>query len=138
MGTHNWQFGRDSGSRQTSLGHARGSGSDRRGPHEWLLSRLTAVGLIPLLPWFLYSLLSGVAADHAAMQAWLSAPGNMTLMILFIICVFWHGMLAGKVVVHDYIHGAALEMSASVAISFACVIMAVFAIIAVIKIGLGG
>lgn len=138
MGTHNWQFGRDADSRQTPLGHVRGTGSDRRGTHEWLMSRLTAVGLIPLLPWFVYSLLKGVGASHESMHAWLGAPGNLTLMILFIICVFWHGALAGKVVVHDYIHPAVLEFTASVAINFACMIMAIFAIVSVLKIGLGG
>ncbi len=138
MGTHNWQFGRDPSSRQTPLGHARGTGAGGHGTGDWLIHRLTAIAMIPLIPWFLYALFTGVAADHASMQAWLGKPGNMTLMILFIICAFWHGQLAFKVVVHDYVHTVWREFTVQSLIKFGCLALAAFAIVSVVLIGLGG
>jgi succinate dehydrogenase / fumarate reductase membrane anchor subunit len=138
MTTHNWQFGRDAASRRTSLGHALGYGKSGHGPREWIIHRLTAVAMILLVPWFLYSLLSGVAVDYASMQAWLGKPGNMLLMILFIVCAFWHGQIAYAVVIHDYVHKPAFTFASLAAVSFGCLALAVFAIIAVLKIGLGG
>ena len=138
MGTHNWQYGRDISSRQTPLGHARGTGAAGHGTGDWLIHRVTAIAMIPLLPWFLYALFSGVAVDHASMQTWLGNPVNMTLMVVFIICAFWHGRIAFGVVVHDYVHTAWREFAIQTALKIGCFGLAAFAIVSVVLIGLGG
>ena len=125
-------------SMQSSLGRARGLGSSRVGTDHWYAERMTALAMIPLTLWFVVSLLFGVAADYASLQAWLGIAGNMTLLILLIVNFFWHGQLAGTTVVEDYVHGHGAKLACLTIIRFGAIFFGVFCIVAVLKIGLGG
>ena len=131
-------LGRPPGSRRTPLGHARGLGSTGRGTEHWYWERLTALALTPLTVWFVIALLSGVGSGLEAMQAWLSVPGNMVLLILLNLFSFWHAQIAIGVVITDYVHHEAAKMAGLITVKFGCIVLAAFATVAIVMTGLQG
>lgn len=121
----------------TPYSAARGLGAAGQGAGAWRAQRVSAVALLPLTLWFVVALASGVAADHVAFMAWLSAPVNAILMILLLIAAFHHAALGLQVVAEDYIHSR-LRFVAIGAIQLACITGAVAGIAAVLRIALAG
>lgn len=89
----------------TGLGRVRGLGSAKSGSHHWWLQRVTALGNIFLVLWFLLSLLWLPDLDHKTVVTWLSLPLSAVLMALLVINVCWHFRLGLQVVIEDYVHG---------------------------------
>ncbi|HVF33822.1 MAG TPA: succinate dehydrogenase, hydrophobic membrane anchor protein, partial [Candidatus Saccharimonadia bacterium] len=54
-----------SASLRNPLQRVRGLGSAKSGTHHWIIQRLTAVGLLPLTAWFLYSVLGLVGGEYS-------------------------------------------------------------------------
>lgn len=125
-------------SMRSSLGRARGLGSAKEGTGAWLTERLTAVALVPLSVWLVGVIVAGVGADLATLKTWMAVPGNMAMAILLVVATFWHMALALGVVIEDYVHYKPAEVASLIAVKFACIALAVFAVVAVLKIGLGG
>jgi succinate dehydrogenase / fumarate reductase membrane anchor subunit len=123
---------------RSPLGRVRGLGSAKEGTDHWFTERLTALALVPLSLWFVAAVLGGVGADHATLKAWMSVPGNMTLMILLITAFFWHAALALGTVIEDYVHHKPAHMGGLIAVKFGCIFLGVFSIVSVLKIGMGG
>lgn len=123
---------------RSPLGRVRGLGSAKEGTHHWYIERLTALAMVPLYLWFVASIIAGVGTDYATMRAWLATPGNMLVMMLIVLTSFWHAALAIGVVLEDYCHSKPLEVASMIAVKFACFFLAVFSILAIFKIGLGG
>jgi len=77
------------------LAHVRGLGSAKGGTHHWWVQRLTAVALALLTPWFLWLALRLLSADQMTMRLTLAQPLNATLMLAFVVALFWQqGRLA--------------------------------------------
>ncbi len=89
---------------KSELAKAKGLGSAHEGADHWLAQRITAIANIPLVLWFVYSIVQMKDATHAQFTGWLEHPLNAILMILLIISVFYHAKLGAQVVVEDYIH----------------------------------
>jgi succinate dehydrogenase / fumarate reductase membrane anchor subunit len=89
----------------TRLGAVRGLGSARSGSHHWWLQRVTALGNILLVLWFLFSLIRLPGLDHQTVVTWLSQPIVAVPMALLVVNVFWHFRLGLQVVIEDYVHG---------------------------------
>lgn len=89
---------------KTPLARARGLGSAKEGAEHWMSQRITAIANIPLVIWFVFSVVSLRGANHAEFTSWLAEPVNAVLAILFIISTFYHAVLGSQVVVEDYIH----------------------------------
>lgn len=89
----------------TELGRVRGLGSAKSGSHHWWLQRVTALGNVILVLWFLFSLVRLPQLDHKTVIAWLSSPMSAVLMSLLVINVCWHFRLGLQVVIEDYVHG---------------------------------
>ncbi len=123
---------------RSPLGRVRGLGSAKEGTDHWFTERLTALALVPLSLWFVAIVLGGVGADYTTLKAWMSVPGNMTLMILLIIAFFWHASLALGTVIEDYVHYKPANVGGLIAVKFCCIFLGVFAIVSVLKIGVGG
>lgn len=113
-----------------------GAGSAKQGVHHWWLQRLTSVALVPLTVWFLVSLLSLPALDHATVSAWLGQSWSALLLILLVVVASWHSQLGLRVIVEDYVHGSGARTVLLVAIGFAHVLLAAAAVLAVLKVAL--
>jgi len=112
------------------LATARGLGSAKDGVNHWWMQRVTAIALLVLSPWFIYFSVSLMGADHSTVRMAIASPLNATLLVSFVIAMFWHARLGLQVVVEDYIHGWQ-EITLQLIIKFAYAIAAIASIIAI-------
>ena len=123
---------------QSKLGRVRGLGSTREGVHHWWAQRMSAVALLPLSLWFIYSLISLTGSDYAAVHAWMSEFGNAVFLVLFVVAMFHHAQLGLQVVIEDYVHSEVWKMGMLLFVKYATVVFAASAVFAVLKISLAG
>ena len=116
------------------LGRARGLGSAKSGLQHWWAQRVTAVALVPLTLWFVWSVVHLTGADQARVHDWLSRPASAILMSLFIVATFYHLALGVQVVIEDYVHSEKAKLLGVLAVKFLAAALAVLGIIAVLKI----
>jgi succinate dehydrogenase / fumarate reductase membrane anchor subunit len=105
--------------------------------HHWRAQRLTAIILIPLCLWFIFTLAGMTAVDHAAVSAWIKSPLNSLLLILFTLALFYHAQLGLQVVVEDYVGNDSLRNCTILICSIAMSGAGLISILAVLKISLG-
>jgi succinate dehydrogenase / fumarate reductase membrane anchor subunit len=122
---------------KTPLGRVLGHGSAKEGVGHWWIERLTAIALLPLTVWFVWSLLSLPSFEHAEVVAWLARPWTAVLLILFVLAVTWHSQLGVQVVIEDYVHGPAVKFASTVGSNFAHILVAAAGVFAVLKIAFG-
>lgn len=122
----------------TPLSKVRSLGSAKSGVHHWIAQRLTAIALIPLSLWFIFSLLRMMDMSHQSTIAWLSSsPMVAIFMLLFIIALFYHAQLGLQVVIEDYIHCKVFKLISLITLKLASFFATLVAVIAVLKIYLG-
>ena len=122
---------------RSPLGKVLGVGSAKSGVQHWWVQRLTAVALVPLSVWFVVSLLSLPSFDHATVVAWMSGSWTALLLILLVLTCAWHSQLGVRVVVEDYVHGAAARTVTLVSVLFAHTLIAAAGVFAVLKVAFG-
>src|ERR1700738_4748182 len=88
---------------RSPLGRARGLGSARAGSKHWWAQRVTAVALVPLTLWFIWSVMHLTDASQADVADWLASPVRLALMLALIAATFHHLQLGLQVVVEDYV-----------------------------------
>ena len=119
------------------LKSAKNTGSAKSGVHHWIHQRLTAVALLILLPWALWSIHANIlGASYDEVVAWLSQPLNAILSVLFIITVHYHALLGVQVIVEDYVHKEWLKIAKLVAQKLFYVASAIACIYAVFSVEL--
>jgi succinate dehydrogenase / fumarate reductase membrane anchor subunit len=122
---------------QTPLKRARGLGSAKSGTQHFIVQRVTAVALIPLVLWIIYFVLELLHADYVQARALVHRPFNAVMLVAFVIALFWHAQLGLQVVIEDYVHARWLELSSQLAVKFLCVLGALASVLAVVRIALG-
>jgi succinate dehydrogenase / fumarate reductase membrane anchor subunit len=122
---------------RTPIGRARGLGSAKDGTAHWWAQRLTALALVPLVLWFVISVVRLIGAGHGAVVAWLGSPVAAGLMILLIVATFHHAQLGVQVVIEDYVHNEAGKIAAIILVKFAAVVLGLAGILAVLAIAFG-
>ena len=120
------------------LQRARGLGSARDGVRHWWRHRVTAVALLFLGLWFMVQVLALAHAGYGQAHAALVHPLDAALMAAFVVALFWHLQLGLQVIIEDYVHTRWLELALQVAVRFLAALAALLAIIAVLRIALGG
>lgn len=125
-------------SMQTPLAKARGLGSAKDGLHHWWAQRLTAIALIPLSLWFIYSLVCTTSgADYSAAISWLSQPMNAVLILLFLFSLYYHAALGLQVVIEDYIDSEWQKIACLILVKFIIWLAGLSSVLSVLKIYLG-
>lgn len=122
---------------RTPLKVATGLGSAKHGVQHFIAQRLTALALALLGAWFIWLVLTILHRDYPAAHALIAEPWNALLMVVFVICVFWHAQLGLQVVLEDYIHTHGWQLMWQVAVKFLCFLGAVASVLAVLRIALG-
>jgi succinate dehydrogenase / fumarate reductase membrane anchor subunit len=118
---------------RSPLGRAVGLGSAKEGVEHWWRQRLTAVALVPLVLWFVIALLAHLALDRREAVAWLGSPIPAILMILLIGVGLYHAALGLQVVVEDYVHREWFKLTLLIAVRFACFLLGVAGIFAILR-----
>lgn len=105
--------------------------------HHWRVQRVTAIMLIPLCLWFIFTLAGMTNMCHAVVSAWIKAPLNSLMLIVLVLALFYHAHLGLQVVIEDYIGNDQLR---SCTVLMSCIVMAgggLISVLAVLKITLG-
>jgi len=123
---------------QTPLGRARGLGSAKEGVSHWWTQRVTAVALVPLTLWFVVALLSVAGADYETVVAWIARPFNAVLLIALLISMFYHAILGLQVIIEDYVHHEGTKVASLLVMKFLLVLLGGSAVLAVLRIAVGG
>ena len=123
---------------QSYLGQARSLGSTNNGVHHWWLQRLTAIALVPLALWFVFSILGMAGADYATYKAWVGDHVNMVFLCLFIFTMFFHAVLGLQVVIEDYVSCEAKKVFLLTFVKLIAALMGFASITAVLRVAFGG
>ncbi|MGE0408295.1 MAG: succinate dehydrogenase, hydrophobic membrane anchor protein [Amphiplicatus sp.] len=79
----------------------------RRSTRNFIAQRASAVLLLPLVVWFLWSLAAHAGAAPAEMRAYLSAPLNAALFAFFVVLAAFHMRIGLAEIIEDYVHSGA-------------------------------
>jgi len=121
---------------RSPLGRVLGHGSAGDGVGHWWVQRVTAVALIPLTLWFVWSLLGLQLQSYDEVRGWLGQPWVAVLTILLVITLAWHSKLGVQVVVEDYVHARGAKTTLLLLSTFVHAGAAVAAVFAILVLAL--
>jgi succinate dehydrogenase / fumarate reductase, membrane anchor subunit len=122
---------------RTPLGRVRGFGSARSGTEHFWYQRLTSVALVPLTAAAILIVMSLLGRNHAAVVQILGSPIVAIIMLLFVLTTAYHMKLGMQVVIEDYVHDDAMKYTLLIGNSFFCVVVALAASFAILKLSFG-
>jgi succinate dehydrogenase / fumarate reductase membrane anchor subunit len=122
---------------RSPLGRARGLGSAKEGLHHWWVQRLTALALIPLVVWFVASVIGLAGTGYEEFMVWLANPLNATLMVIFFAVTLHHAQLGMQVVLEDYVSHHGRRIASIIVVKFICYGLAAFGIISTLIVTFG-
>jgi succinate dehydrogenase membrane anchor subunit len=103
---------------RSPLGRAMGLGSAKTGLGHWWAQRVSAVALVPLTLWFVFSLLLLPNLEQETARAWLQLPVSSLLAIALVAVLAYHSYLGAVVIVEDYVHTEALKIFSRLCLQF--------------------
>jgi len=119
---------------RSPLGRVLGLGSAKEGTGHWLAQRVSAVALIPLTLWFMFSLLALPALDYATVRAWLSYPLSGFLAVLLIAVLTHHSYLGTMEVIEDYVPSAGSKFVSLLFLRFLYVLVGGASLFAILRV----
>lgn len=123
---------------RSPLGTAKGLGSAKDGLHHWWAQRVTAVALIPLTVLFAFQVVLLSMSDYKTVIDCIGSPWSSALIISLIVAAFYHAALGMQVIYEDYISNKAIRIGAIMTTNIMLFLLGTAAIIAVLRIALGG
>jgi succinate dehydrogenase / fumarate reductase membrane anchor subunit len=121
---------------RSPLGQARGLGSAKDGTHHFWVQRVSAIALVPLTLWFVFSVAKLHGANFEQVHWWVSYPAVAITLVLFIATALYHSMLGVQVVIEDYVGGEGMKLTALLLSKFFHFAVAAATIFAVLKVAL--
>ena len=108
--------------------------SKSHGVVHWKLQRISAIAMIPLIIWFVSSLVFSLINGYDQSINWLQSPLNATGMVLLFGTLYFHAASGLQVVVEDYVHNEGLKIMSLILIKLSSVLLGVLSILCVLKI----
>ncbi len=122
---------------RTPLGRVLGLGSAKDGTDHWWGQRVSGIALAILGLWFAGSLATMSGYGHAAAVAFIGEPFNALMLLLLSVTMAYHSYLGVQVVIEDYVHSHGLRIAFLLLARYAHIVLAVAAVFAILKIGIG-
>ncbi len=122
---------------RSQLGRVRGLGGAKSGVEEWWVGRVTSIALTPLTIWFVVAVLMHLGAPASAVAHWAGRPVNTVLLLALVILTFHHMQHGLQVIIGDYVHDPKSHLAMSLANKGSSMILALFAIVAILKMAFG-
>ena len=79
------------------------------GLSHWKLQRLSAIFIIPLIIWFISSILMNMSTEYTRAVEWIINPINSILLIMLLAGIFFHSGMGLQVVFEDYVSNSRLR-----------------------------
>jgi len=121
---------------RSPLSRAKGLGSAKSGVHHFWMQRVSAVALVPLSLWFVFSVARLAGGDYAAVEHWVSAPSVAVVLILFLGATLYHSLLGVQTIVEDSVGHEGARIAVLLLSKFVHLAVAAATIFAVLKIAL--
>jgi succinate dehydrogenase / fumarate reductase membrane anchor subunit len=118
------------------LARVKGLGASGEGSHHWWLQRVTAIALVPLSLWFVFSVVGHIGDSHAEVLEWVSNPGIALLLVMFIGFMMYHAQLGVQVVIEDYVHTELVKLGLLLLVKGLALIVGLGGILAVLRVAL--
>ena len=119
---------------KSDLAKVQGLGSAKHGVGHWKIQRVSAIGMIPLILWFIPSLMLTIISGYNEAILWIQNPFNATGLILLLGTIFFHASLGLQVVIEDYVHSEGLKIISITFIKLLSILLCVLSILCVLKI----
>lgn len=83
--------------------------------HHWWVQRVSAVILLLLFPWFVYSFscaffFNSLLPFNERLFLAIKYPLELLFFVILLFCTFWHAVLGIQVVCEDYIHNVYIRV----------------------------
>jgi succinate dehydrogenase / fumarate reductase, membrane anchor subunit len=122
---------------RSPLSSVLGMGSAKDGTTHWWAQRVSAVALVPLTLWFVFSLLMLPGFDYETVRIWLSVPISGFLTVLLVAVLTYHSYLGTEVIVEDYISTTGMKVLVLMLLRFLYVLSGGAGVFAVLRIVFG-
>jgi succinate dehydrogenase / fumarate reductase membrane anchor subunit len=122
---------------KTPLGRVLGLGSAKEGTDHWWGQRVSAVAMLILGSWFVYSLVGLESLTYLDVIRFIGVPLNGVFLSLLSITLAYHSYLGVQVVIEDYVHAPGTKVVSLLLSRFAHVFVAIAAVYSILVIGIG-
>jgi len=119
-----------------TLAKAKGLGPSGNGSHHWWYQRISALALLPLTLWFVFSVIYHIEETYDSVLAWIEQPVAAILTLLYLSFMFFHARLGLQVVIEDYVHHEGMKILCLLISKGIIVLAAAISIFAVLRIAL--
>ena len=117
---------------------AKESSKSAEATKHFMMQRVTALALIPLLIWFCFSIALLPQVTYEVLVSWLKSPFNFVMMFLILIISFKHAHLGMQVIFEDYISNLKRRKIAILAVKLLSYLSMAIGILSLLKVALGG
>jgi succinate dehydrogenase / fumarate reductase membrane anchor subunit len=114
------------------------SSSTKTGSHSWLMQRISAVALIPLVIWLVLSVMQIIKDPINFMPIFFAYPINAFMGILFAVFSLYHGSLGMKEVIEDYVQNKIKKYFYITLFHFISIFTGVSVVVAILRLHLVG
>jgi len=112
--------------------------STKTGAHHWLMQRISAIGMIPLILWLVLSFIKIAEDPQGYLPVFFAYPLNAVMGILLIIASMYHGSLGMRVIIEDYISNKTKMHFYIMLVHFISITTAVAGVVAIVRLHLIG
>ncbi len=111
-------------------------GSTHSGSAHWRAQRYSAFALIPVVVWFVLSVMCMQHKEYQVVLDWFGHPINALLLMVLLVTVFYHGALGLHSVIEDYVPDDKNKFYSIFAVNAASLVLCAIGVVAVLKIAL--
>ena len=98
---------------------------------KWLFTKISSLGLIPLMSWFLVNFVSIYDKNHSQILIFFSEQPSKILFLVFIIVAFFFSALTISEIFEDYLHNVKIKNVANKALNLFAILVPLLTILSI-------